>query len=255
MAARYRLQLLGHPRIARLDHGQREKELRSPLRRAVEVLAYLASSPGLQASKDELVEAVWGEKDQEAVRRNFHPTLSILRRVLRGGRASRPLAVVQAAGVYRLDRECHWEIDLLAFETHGRAGDEHLIAGEAPAAIDEWSSAWQLYRGPFLQDFYEPWVSERRERYHELYLDLLRKLGDVAAGTGHPQRAMDAYRTLLREEPLDEAVHLALMRIYAGAGRRDLVRRQYARLCALLQEELGVEPLGETVAAYYQLMA
>jgi DNA-binding SARP family transcriptional activator len=45
------------------------------------------------------------------------------------------------------------------------------------------------------------------------------------------------------------------MRLYAAQGRRDLVRRQYERLCTLLLDELGVEPLPETVQEYHRLMS
>jgi DNA-binding SARP family transcriptional activator len=45
------------------------------------------------------------------------------------------------------------------------------------------------------------------------------------------------------------------MRLYAGLGRRDLVRRQYERLCGLLLDELGVEPLPETEQEYHRLMS
>ncbi len=60
---------------------------------------------------------------------------------------------------------------------------------------------------------------------------------------------------MLVEDPLQERVHLEVMRIYAAQGRRDLVRRQYDRLCTLLLEELGVEPLPETTQEYHRLMA
>ena len=65
---------------------------------------------------------------------------------------------------------------------------------------------------------------------------------------------MDAYRSVLLEDPLQERVHLAVMRLYASQGRRDLVRRQYDRLCTLLLEELGVEPMPQTTREYHRLM-
>jgi DNA-binding SARP family transcriptional activator len=66
---------------------------------------------------------------------------------------------------------------------------------------------------------------------------------------------MDVYRAVLVEDPLQESAHLALMEVYARQGRRDLVRRQYERLCALLRAELGAEPLLRTTLAYHTLMA
>lgn len=60
---------------------------------------------------------------------------------------------------------------------------------------------------------------------------------------------------MLVEDPLQERVHLAVMKLYAQQGRRDLVRRQYDRLCNLLLEELGVAPMPPTTREYHKLMA
>jgi len=65
---------------------------------------------------------------------------------------------------------------------------------------------------------------------------------------------MDAYRSVLHEDPLQERVHMAIMRIYAAQGRRDLVRRQYDKLSAQLLEDLGVAPMPQTTQEYHRLM-
>ena len=44
------------------------------------------------------------------------------------------------------------------------------------------------------------------------------------------------------------------MRLYAGQGRRDLVRRQYDHLCRVLLEDLGQAPGEETAREYHLLM-
>jgi DNA-binding SARP family transcriptional activator len=87
-----------------------------------------------------------------------------------------------------------------------------------------------------------------------MYLDLLRDLGDLYVKLGRLGEAMDAYRAVLVEDPLQERIHVAVMRLYAEQGRRDLVRRQYDKLCSMLLEELGVEPLPQTTREYHQLM-
>ena len=83
---------------------------------------------------------------------------------------------------------------------------------------------------------------------------MLRELGDLYQRLGRVEEAVDAYRSVLVEDPLQERVHVALMQLYAGQGRRDMVRRQYDRLCAMLLDELGVEPMPETTREYHRLM-
>lgn len=250
----YSLGLLGSPIARRRDPDGTEVELDCRLKRAFQVLAYLASSPNLEAGREELMEAVWPTEGERTIDRNFHPTLSHLRRALEAGRKDEAQPLLFRKGVYRLNPDLVWEIDALELDRLVEEGRARLDRGDAPAAAQAWEGAWRLYRGPFLQGYYEAWVADRRERYQRLYLELLRELGDLYLKLERPDQAMDAYRSVLLEDPLQERVHLAVMRLYAGQGRRDLVRRQYDRLCTLLLEELGVEPMPQTTRDYHRLM-
>jgi DNA-binding SARP family transcriptional activator len=254
----YVLGLLGSP-IARERDEEGERDLDCRLKRSFQVLAFLAASPGLQAGREELIEAVWPNEGERTIDRNFHPTLSHLRRALEGGnrgdRKDRPAPLLFKNGVYRLNPEVTWEIDAIELSRLAEEGRERAGRDETAAAVDAWRRAWKLYRGPFLQGYYEGWVTTRREEYQRLYLDLLRDLGDLYVRLGKNEDAMDAYRTVLVEDPLQERIHLAVMRLYAAQGRRDLVRRQYDNLCRLLLEELGVAPMPQTTRDYHRLMA
>lgn len=277
-AARYRIHLLGRPEVWRRAHpyrtdgaegadapgpggAKRWERLHWPLKRALRALAYLASSPERRASREELVEALWPEHDAEAVRRNFHPTLSHLRRGLRGGAAAAG-AIAGAAeeplvlqdGVYGLAPELGWWIDLEELERLAAVGRSRVEEGRDAAAVAAWREAWRLYRGEFLEGVDEPWAVRRREVHRRIYLGLLSGLGAASERLGRSEEAVDAYRALLVEDPLQEKIHLALMHLYGHQGRRDLVRRQYERLTALLRDELGVEPLPETTRDYHRLM-
>lgn len=250
----YSLGLLGSPFARRRDLDGTVIELDCRLRRSFQVLAYLASSPGLEAGREEVMEAIWPTEGERTIERNFHPTLSHLRRALEAGNEQAVPPLLHRKGVYRLNPDLTWEVDALELDRRTEEGRARLAQGDPAAAADLWEGAWRLYRGPFLQGSYEAWVMERRERYQRLYLELLRDLGDLYLRLERPEPAMDAYRSVLLEDPLQERIHLAVMRLYASQGRRDLVRRQYDRLCTLLLEELGVEPLPQTTREYHRLM-
>lgn len=225
------------------------------LRRALLVFAFLASAPELRAGKEELVEAVWPEADPDTVRRNFHPTLSWLRRALApAAERRRSGGVVVRHGLYQLDPAARWEIDRLEFERLLGAGGEALTAGDSAAAIAAWEAAWRLYHGPFLEGLDAAWVEPLREELQRRYLELLRRLAEVYADLGRLEEAVDACRSLLGRDPLQEGVHLTLIRLFARQGRRDLVRRQYGLLTRTLAEELGVEPMLDTTLEYHRLM-
>jgi DNA-binding SARP family transcriptional activator len=219
------------------------------------VLAFLASSPGLEAGREEMIEAVWPTEGEHTIDRNFHPTLSHLRRALEAGKKDGLPPLLLRGGVYRLNPEIGWEIDALEFSSLVEKGRRLASRGNAAEAAEAWRRAWSLYRGPFLQGHYEAWVAARREIYQRQHLEMLRDLGDLYLRLQRPDDAMDAYRSILVEDPLQERIHVALMQVYADQGRRDMVRRQYDRLCTLLLDELGVEPLPETTREYHRLMS
>ena len=250
----YFLGLLGSPIAKRRDPNGTETELDCRLRRSFQVLAYLASSPGLEAGREHLMEAVWPTEGERTIDRNFHPTLSHLRRALEAGRKDEAQPLLFRKGVYRLNPDIIWEIDALEFERWREEGNTRLEREDLAGAAEAWESAWHLYRGPFLQGHYEAWVTDRREEYQRHYQKLLSQLGDLYLKLEKPEQAMDAYRSVLLEDPLQERVHLAVMRLYASQGRRDLVRRQYDRLSNLLLEELGVAPSPQTTREYHRLM-
>jgi DNA-binding SARP family transcriptional activator len=147
-----------------------------------------------------------------------------------------------------------WEIDAIELTRLSEEGRDLAARSELEAAVEVLQRGWKLYRGPFLQGYYEGWVAARREIYQRLYLELLRNLGDVCVRLERFEEALDAYRAALLEDQLQERVHVAVMRLYGQQGRRDLVRRQYDNLCRVFLEELGVAPMPQTTREYHRLM-
>jgi DNA-binding SARP family transcriptional activator len=247
-----RIGLLGVPRVERRETGAMvpvEWSFKRPLR----ILAYLASAPDLQASREEIVSILWPESSEDAIRRNLHPAMSWLRRsVWPGGDAGG--VVLLRDGVYSLDPTLHWEVDVRLFLERIEDGARHLARGRVEEAEASWEAAWRLYQGAFLQGWSELWVQAQRDELQLRFTDLLRRLGDLKAKHGRLAEAEDAYRTLLLEDPLEEGVHVAIMRIYAARGRRDLVNRQFERLRQVLMQELRVEPSPPTMEAFNELM-
>ncbi len=249
----FRVALLGRPQVERLTEAG-AVPIRFPLRRSFQTLAYLSSSTDLSASRDELIEEIWSGESPADVLRNFHPTLSHLRRSLSAGMKPKVVPLLLHEGIYRLNPEIEWQIDWVELSALvERARSESAARPEA--AVEHLRRAWSLYRGSFLPRVDGEWAAPRRDQSQRAYLELLKSLGDLELQLGHHEPALDAYRALLSEDPLEERVHIAVMRLYGEQGRRDLVRRQYDRLCSLLLGELGLEPLDETTREFHQLMA
>ncbi len=245
------LYLLGQPMVRRTDAEGSERDLDWRLRRAFLSLAFLALAPDRRATKEQLVDAIWRESSETSIAKNFHPTLSEARRTLGDRRA-----FTYNQGLYTLSSDLDWWIDCERFAERVRRGRELLDDGDAAPqrALEVWSEAWRLYRGELLAGLDADWIQPRRQALHHDYVELLRDVGDLCVRLGQLTRALDAFRSVLLEEPYEERIHLAVMELYARQGRRDLVRRQFVRMQELLIDELNVEPLEETQERYHQLM-
>lgn len=247
------VELLGVPRAARIAEDGSRHEIVIRLRRAWRALALLALAPGQRVGREELMRTLWPDAGAARVRRNLPPTIYALRRSLGTVGGWTPIAA--EGNLYALSPRLEWRVDALDFDHALERGRSAEDAGRVEAAAEWWERALALARGPFLAGDDDPWIEELRERFGRRRLELLRFLGDLHLRQGALERALDAYRLSLAEEPLQEELHRVLLRIYALQGRRDLVRRHFDRFSRLLADDLGVEPGLEITLEYHRLMA
>jgi predicted ATPase len=132
-------------------------------------------------------------------------------------------------------------------------GDRISSADLLSACISELSQALDLYVGSFLEGVYDDWVLPEQERLRGLYLQALGRLLDYHKGVGRYEDALEVARRLVITEPLREAAHRELMRLYHLLDRDAEAIAQYCRCRDLLQEELGVTPTPATEALYRAL--
>lgn len=116
------------------------------------------------------------------------------------------------------------------------------------AALTGLNRAVQLYRGDLLEGLYDDWVLLERERLHEMYLQALEALSHLESAMGHHASALESALALTRADPLREAGHRQVMRLYARLGRPEAALQQFAICREILKAELGLEPTPETKA-------
>ena len=215
-----------------------------PTKKAQGLLAYLAIGPGQSHPRDKLASLLWGEKSDDQARGGLRQALVALRRAL----ATVHPAALRIEGHTLALNSGGVEIDVVTFERR--------IAEGTPQALDQ---AATLYRGDLLLGFrvneplFEEWLVAERERLRELALGALGRLlaQQTKAAT---ERAIQTGVRLLSLDPLQEAVHRTVMRLYARAGRRGAALKQYQMCVGVLLRELGTEPEAETRQLYQELL-
>ena len=223
-------------------------------RRARDILCYIASRRHHRAPKDAIIDTFWAESDLKIVEKNFHPTVSHIRKALNSNQPLKQNFLVYRDGDYQLNSEFSYSIDTEEFERLISEGETARRERDFDRCIDRYEEAIHLYRGEFMQGSYEPWVEEQRTYYREQYLRMLESLAVVAEKKEEWTRSMDLAQRILHEDQFREDIHCLVMRAQAALGNRMAVKEQYEMLRELLQKELGVEPAMQTQKTYRELV-
>jgi DNA-binding SARP family transcriptional activator len=246
-----RIQLFG---TVRVSHDGPPHDTR--LIHAVQsLLAWLVLHRRRTYARETLAGLFWGEHTEGRARSCLSTALWRLRRVLEPSGITRgTYLIAQNSGEigFNCDSE-HW-LDVAEFEEGvQRHLPEYSVAGRAR----DWSGAEAAvshYTGDLLEGFYEEWALRERERLRILYLDSLGTLLKHYSETGALQQALRCARQILALDPLREEVHREVIRLHLRSGHRALALQQYESCRALLDEELGIEPMEETRALHVELM-
>jgi predicted ATPase/DNA-binding SARP family transcriptional activator len=212
------------------------------LRKAKALVKILALAPDRRVHRERLAELLWPERNAGAAANNLNQALFSARRAFGsvGADGAAVLALADAAVVLAA------RVDVDAFE----AAAARARAGRDPAAYEH---ALELYGGELLpEDRYEPWADARRAALGELHTALCLELAELH---GDAPEALVTLQRALVCDPLAEAAHRALMRLYARTGRRQRALAQYQLLRQGLDAELAAEPDPATRGLYQQLLA
>src|SRR6185295_12366412 len=109
------------------------------------------------ASKDTIIDTFWGETDMDAVEKNFHPTVSHIRKALNSNQPLKQNFLLYRDGDYQLNPEFSYRIDIEGFDSLLNEGESARRNRKFEECIAAYEKALNLYRGEFMQGSYEPW--------------------------------------------------------------------------------------------------
>ena len=224
------------------------------LAKALHILCYIASRRNHRAPKDTLVETFWYDADPETVAKNFHPTISHLRKALNTGQVVKKDFILYREGAYLLNPQYQYQIDAEEFERLLADALEARRSDDADGAAQLLAAAIKLYRGDFLEEFYYNWIEELQSYYSDLYLEALKELIAHHSERGHHEQVIRYGQMFLTRDPYQEDVHCNVMEAHVRSGNRAAAIEQFDGLRKMLRRELGVDPLPATIARYELLI-
>ncbi|MGH2521413.1 MAG: ATP-binding protein [Anaerolineales bacterium] len=227
------IRLFGPPHIE-LD-GQPVNVTR---RKSRALVYYLAAHPQPR-TREHLLAFFWPDHDRPAAQQLLRTTLHGLRRTIGPALQGDEAAIGLAPDA---------DVDARTFEAQlsPPTSDLQLL-----------TSTLALYRGDFLADFslpdtpaFEDWTIAEQERYRRLAVRGLTALSQQHEADQDYPAALGALERALSFDALQEDLQRAALRLHYLAGDRAGAIRRYETLRKLLDEEMGVPPMGETRAVY-----
>lgn len=217
------------------------------------ILRYLVARTDHRATVDVLMAAIWPEDEPEVAHHKLQVAVSALRCSLNRG------YVTDSGGGYILCKNRVYQLNpLILFSTDVEEFLELYHAGQQSsggAMAAHYEGACKLYTRPFLpEDLYATWSFVQREQLSQAYLVMCSALAKHSIDTGRYEDAIKWATAILKEDHCDEAAHRQLIRAYAAQGSRSEALRQYQRCERILAEELGVQPMPETVSLFQAIL-
>jgi LuxR family transcriptional regulator, maltose regulon positive regulatory protein len=248
LAARLHIVTLG--RFAVFQAGEHIGTARWDRPKVQKLFKYLLTARNHCAHRDVLMDALWPDLPVSAAWSNLKNALYRLRRVLEPQllprQTSRFLGAEGPSYRLLLGPQDRW--DAAAFLRQAETA-------QRSRRDEDFAAAAALYNGDYLpDDIYEDWTIELRERLCSAYKRLLLAWGEVLAGQGAYEQAIEVTEHLLRLAPSLETAHRDLMGYYVAAGWRDRAVQQYRRCALALQHELGIEPDAATSRLYHRIL-
>jgi DNA-binding SARP family transcriptional activator len=206
-------------------------------RRPLALLCLLLSRPGLSATRDQVLDALWPETDPEQAVNSLHQTVYFLRRVIEPAYSDD-----LSPGYVHQDGELVWLDEELITSRSVRCRELLKGLGPDPAAGDVLAMAAE-YRGRFALDFsYDDWAAAYRDSLHARYLEVMERAIASASSAGRFLEAMELSRAVLETDPSLDQIQASLVKLYRVVGAHAAAAEQYGQYASVMRHDLGLEP-------------
>lgn len=223
-------------------------------RRSRDIFACIASSRDRRVDKDQLIDLFWAEDDFESIDKNFHPTISHIRKALNSNQSVKQNFLVFRDGAYQLNPDFTYSIDTEVFDDLIKQAEKAKRKRDWNTFRDKTESACEIYRGEFMTGVYDQWAEDRRIYYTEQFSRALSSLAEYSYKEKEWKEVIRHSNEVLKFDPFREDMHRLIMKTFAAEGSAAGVKKQFDSLTSLLKSELGVDPAPETQRLYRKLV-
>jgi two-component SAPR family response regulator len=237
-----KVQLFGVFKVTVIEDGY---EISWRTRKSSELLAYLISLQGKPVNRNHLFDVIWPDELPNNPVAMLHNMIYNIRKEL---------------SAYNLEK-------LIQYKNKGYSIDMSLIdcnenvpnicAAISRKDIDTLLENERMllnYWGEYLEDMTSLWITERKEYYDKMFVDGSLLLSDFYYEHRIYEKALVFLQNAQKIDVFSERIMEKILYCYSKLGKFDKLRLKYDEFCAMLDNELGVEPAAELKTAFQRGM-
>lgn len=219
--------------------------------RSLELFFLLLEKTG-PIQKDIVIDALWPNTTSDQIDTTMRTAIYYLRQAI--GKK----CIIYRSGHYSLNLPAVfgkqiWH-DVTLFEIHYHQAKQSLGGNDDAAANKAFTAMVELYKGDYVQSFYNDWCIPRRDQLRGMYMDAREQLALIAWRNESWEESLQHWRYLLAIDACFEKAHYGIMRCYLRLGKRELALRQYQCCRQNLQEELHAVPNSSIQKLYQRII-
>lgn len=199
------------------------------------LLAFLALSPGVARSRDQLVELFWPRSAARGGRASLRQALSTIRSAI--GDPHSEILLADREGVRLNPARLSSDVGRMLDDATQADPEADLFAGLLGVLLDGMSG---------ISAEFDSWRSTEQARVSALAAARMQAWGEIEEAAGRFAKAEAWTEQALALDPTNEVLLRRLMRLNARQGRHARALDRYQRLQLLLSDDLGVLPEAET---------
>ncbi|MEH7112187.1 BTAD domain-containing putative transcriptional regulator [Neobacillus niacini] len=205
-------------------------------------------------TKDEILQILWPNQDKKSADRDFKVALNSLHHVLEPLRKARaaPFFIIREGMFYGLNPHAVVDLDLTQFQTWIQAG---LSESSQELTITLLEKGLRLYQGEYLPERrYDDWCISKRESMLVYFLRGAEKMAQLMVRQENYDQAIYWCEKILQRDRTWEEAYRLLMYCYYRKNNRPQAMKWFNKCKVVLEEELGVSPLGPTKQMYTMII-
>lgn len=222
--------------------------------KAKELFLYLYLNQHRYASKEEIMNAIWPNSDEQSMNRDFKVAYNACLKAIEPTRSARDESayIMRKQSMYKLHQNKVFASDVDEFRKFAARGMEEK---EASIALEWLVKAASLYRGDLLEDLSSAeWLARPREELRNAYNAVLERIAQNYIRLKDFQSTIHWAEKLVLTEPTWEEGYRLLMLANYYLNNRPQAVKWYEKCAALLEEELNIAPMESTVEIFEMIM-